>query len=78
MVLVSMPSLLDPACAPQGFHALHAYTPATEPWKDWEGLDRAGPEYRRRKAEAADFLYEAIERQMPDVRERVVLEKVGT
>jgi len=78
MVLVSVPSLLDPACAPAGFHTLHAYTPATEPWEDWEGLDRGGAEYARRKAEAADFLYSAIERQIPDARERVVVERIGT
>lgn len=31
IVLVSMPSLLDPSMAPEGKHVIHAYTPATEP-----------------------------------------------
>jgi phytoene dehydrogenase-like protein len=31
IVLCSMPSLIDPAMAPDGKHVLHAYTPATEP-----------------------------------------------
>jgi len=78
MVLVSVSSLLDPACAPEGYHALHAYTPATEPWTEWEGLDRGSDEYKRKKQEAADFLYSAIERQLPDIRSRVVFERVGT
>lgn len=78
MVLVSVPSLLDPDCAPEGYHTLHAYTPATEPWSDWEGLDRSSDEYKRKKKEAADFLYDAIERQVPDIRDRVIFEKVGT
>ena len=38
------PSRLDPNLAPPGYHALHAYTPATEPWEDWAHLDeRLGP-----------------------------------
>jgi len=78
MVLVSVPSLLDPDCAPKGYHTLHAYTPATEPWADWENLDRKSEEYKNKKQEAADFLYSAIEKQVPDIRGRVVFEKIGT
>ena len=38
------PNRLDPNLAPPGYHALHAYTPATEPWEDWAHLDeRLGP-----------------------------------
>lgn len=33
IVLCSIPSLLDPAMAPEGKHVIHAYTPATEPCK---------------------------------------------
>jgi len=36
-VLISIPSLTDPALAPAGKHTLHAYLPATEPWEQWEG-----------------------------------------
>jgi len=78
VVLVSVPSLLDPACAPQGHHTLHAYTPATEPWSDWKDLDRRSGEYLRKKEEAADFLFRAIEKQVPDIRSRIVYQKVGT
>ncbi|CAJ1357690.1 unnamed protein product [Effrenium voratum] len=78
VVLVSVPSLLDSGFAPEGFHSLHAYTPATEPWQDWQGLSRSSAEYKEKKKEAADFLYKAIERQVPDIRSRVVFEQVGT
>ncbi|CAE7252453.1 CRTISO [Symbiodinium necroappetens] len=59
-VLVSVPSLLD-TFAPEGYHSLHAYTPATEPWEDWQGL--SPEQYQQKKKEAGDFLISAIERQ---------------
>ena len=34
---VSVPSLLDPSLAPEGFHTIHAYLPATEPYAVWGG-----------------------------------------
>ena len=34
-----------------GMHALHAYTPATEPYDLWKGLDRKSPEYAQLKIE---------------------------
>ena len=37
MVLVSIPSVMDPGLAPPGKHTLHAYLPATEPFALWEG-----------------------------------------
>ncbi|CAE8705979.1 unnamed protein product [Polarella glacialis] len=77
-VLVSCPSMLDPSLAPPGYHCLHAYTPATEPWEDWAHLAEDSEEYLRKKEEARDFLYAAVEKQVPDLRERVVLELVGT
>jgi len=30
---------LDSNLAPPGYHVVHAYTPATEPWEDWAHLD---------------------------------------
>lgn len=35
-----------PRCLWQGYHSLHAYTPATERWADWEHLDRRSAEWR--------------------------------
>jgi phytoene dehydrogenase-like protein len=90
IVLCSVPSMLDPAMAPDGNHVIHAYTPATEPctyfevdeiawissgfWKDewWEGLDRTSDEYRKKKEEAADFLWKAISEYIPNAKERAV------
>ena len=75
---VSMPSLLDPSLAPDGCHVIHAYLPATEPYEVWEGLDRKSDEYKALKAVRAKPLYEAIEKFIPDVKERIVVEMIGS
>ena len=72
VALVSMPSLIDPSMAPPGKHVIHAYTPATEPYEWWEGLDRNSDEYKQKKEEAADFLWSAIEEYIPNARHRTV------
>lgn len=78
MVLVSVASLLDPSLAPDGCHVVHAYTPATEPYDDWAGLERNSAAYRQKKEAAAEVLWAAIERQIPDVRERAKVTLVGS
>ena len=78
LVLVSVPSLLDPSMAPEGRHVVHAYVPATEPYERWEGMERNSKEYREAKAEAVEVLWRAIERQIPDVRERADIRMAGT
>ena len=40
MVVLSLPSLLDPSLAPTGHQVLHCYTPANEPWELWRELER--------------------------------------
>ena len=65
-----MPSLLDPSMAPPGKHVIHAYVPATEPYEWWSGLDRGSPEYKKKKEDAADFLWSAVEKYIPDARLR--------
>lgn len=72
IVLCSMPSLIDPTLAPEGKHVLHAYVPATEPYEWWEGMDTKSEEYRKKKDEAADFLWSAIEEYVPNARDRAV------
>lgn len=72
IVLCSMPSLIDPTLAPEGKHVLHAYVPATEPYEWWAGMDRNSEEYKKKKDEAADFLWSAIEEYVPHARERAV------
>mmetsp|Transcript_22047 Transcript_22047/g.37200 ORF Transcript_22047/g.37200 Transcript_22047/m.37200 type:complete len:599 (-) Transcript_22047:14-1810(-) len=80
VVLVSMPSLIDPSLAPEGKHVLHAYVPATELYEDWEHLDRSSEEYQQKKQEAADFLWSAVEQYIPDARQRSDkrVEQIGT
>lgn len=72
IVLCSMPSLIDPSLAPESKHVLHAYVPATEPYEWWEGMDRKSEEYTKKKEEAADFLWKAIEEYVPDARSRAI------
>lgn len=54
VVLISIPSVLDPSLAPPGKHVLHAYTPGTEPYEIWAGLDRKSAAYRQLKAERSE------------------------
>jgi phytoene dehydrogenase-like protein len=79
VVLVSIPSVVDPGLAPPGKHCLHAYTPATEPWEGvWAGVQRGTPEYAALKEERSQVLWRAVERVIPDIRDRVEVEMVGT
>lgn len=54
VVLISVPSILDRSLAPKGKHVLHAYTPGTEPYQLWAGLDRRSDEYKRLKTERSE------------------------
>ncbi|XP_068652167.1 prolycopene isomerase 1, chloroplastic [Aristolochia californica] len=62
VVLISIPSVLGKDLAPPGKHVLHAYTPGTEPYELWEGLDRRSSEYKRLKAERSEVMWRAVER----------------
>ncbi len=70
--MISIPSVLDPGLAPADHHVVHAYT--LEPWTGWQ----RGPKYESQKQTKAQGLYRALERVIPDIRERVVLELIGT
>ena len=61
-MLISIPSVHDPGLAPPGHMVLHAYTPATERFDRWAGLDRASAAYRALKAERAAYLWQAAVR----------------
>ena len=78
MVVLSMPSLLDPSLAPAGHQVLHGYTPANEPWELWQGLERGSPAYAALKAERCSVFAEALGRVLPDWRQRLVIELQGT
>jgi len=80
-VIISIPSTLDPSLAPPGCHVIHAYAAANEPFELWadEGSNSrfsSRAEYDAYKRERCDFLWKAVERSIPDVRQRakVVLE----
>lgn len=63
VVAISIPSVLDHTLARPGEHTLHAYTPATEPYDIWQGLDREA--YRAMKVERGQVLLDAISRVVP-------------
>lgn len=70
--MISIPSVLDSSLAPLKHHVVHAYT--LEPWQGWQ-RDADYPQRKRRRAET---LYRALERVIPDIRDRVQLELIGT
>ncbi|MGD1902081.1 MAG: phytoene desaturase family protein [Geitlerinemataceae cyanobacterium] len=78
VVLISIPSVLDSSLAPPGKHAIHVYTPGNEPLRMWDGLDRRSEAYAKRKHERSQIMWKALARVIPDIRERVELELVGT
>ena len=78
MFIVSIPTVLDPSLAPPGKHLVHIYTAGNEPYALWEGLKRGSPEYKRLKDERAEHLWRALERIIPDVRQRVETELVAS
>lgn len=71
VIIISLPSLLDPSLAPEGCLTLHAYTAGNEPYDPFAGLDRKSEEYERLKAERAEVLWRAVEKVIPDVRSRL-------
>jgi carotene isomerase len=78
VIAISIPSLLDPALAPPGKHTIHVYTPATEPYSLWEGLDRYSTAYQAQKEARAEVMWKALERITPDIRSRCEVTLVGT
>lgn len=78
LIVMSIPSVLDPKLAPPGKHVVHVYTPGNEPYALWAGLDRQSPEYAQLKQERAEPLWQALERVIPDVRSRCEVTLVGT
>lgn len=78
VVVVSIPSVLDPSLAPHRKHVIHVYTPGNEPYALWQGMDRRSEEYTRQKLERAEVMWQALERIIPDVRDRSEVTLVGT
>ncbi|KAG7359683.1 carotenoid isomerase [Nitzschia inconspicua] len=77
-VLLSIPSVHDKSLAPYGYGVLHIYTPATEDFHRWEGLDRKSEEYKTLKEERSQYLWKVLEKIIPDIKQRAVISQVGT
>jgi carotene isomerase len=70
--MISIPSVWDKSLAPPGHYAVHAYT--LESYDGWQ----RDQDYETRKQERSQSLYRALEKIIPDLRSRIVLELVGT
>jgi phytoene dehydrogenase-like protein len=77
-VLLSIPSVHDETLAPSGHAVLHIYTPATEDYGRWKNLDRKSEEYKTLKDERSEYLWNVLEKVIPDIRERSTIVQVGT
>ncbi|OEU13913.1 carotenoid isomerase [Fragilariopsis cylindrus CCMP1102] len=80
MIAVSNPCVIDPTLAPSGYMVLHAYGAGNEPYEVWEKFrnDRNSPEYKQLKEERSAVLWRALESVIPDVRDRIVLDLIGS
>ena len=70
--MISIPSVWDENLAPAGHFVVHAYT--LEPYEGWERDEI----YEHRKRTKAEPLFRALEKIIPDLRSRIVLELIGT
>jgi len=78
MLVLSMPSLLDPALAPPGHQVLHGYTPANEPWELWCDLEPGSAAYNALRAERCGLFHQVLMQLIPDLAGRIVIELQGT
>jgi phytoene dehydrogenase-like protein len=77
-VLLSIPSVHDDSLAPPGCAVLHIYTPATEDYEKWRGLDRRSDEYKQLKETRSEYLWKTLEKIIPDIRDRACVTRIGT
>ena len=74
VVFVSMPTLLDPALAPEGRHILHSFTPSDI--EHWKQLSSA--EYKAKKAADAAGLVQRLEAILPGLGGAIRHQEIGT
>ena len=73
-IFVSIPTLLDPELAPEGYHIMHTFTPS---WmENWQGL--SVKEYEDKKEEAAGRIIERLEAIFPGLDAGLDYMEVGT
>ncbi|MEO1400921.1 MAG: NAD(P)/FAD-dependent oxidoreductase [Cyanobacteria bacterium J06635_1] len=77
LVLISIPSLLDPGLAPAGKQTIHVYTPGNEPYSIWP-TDRRSKAYTQLKQQRSEVMWQALERVIPDIRDRCEVTMIGT
>lgn len=73
-----IPSLLDKSVCPEGKHVIHVYSSGGEPYEPWEKLTPGSEEYEAYKEKRAEVLWEAVERCIPDVRDRLEFSIIGS
>jgi len=73
-----IPSMVDPSVCPPGKHTIHVYSSGGEPYEPWEKLTPGSEEYEAYKEKRAAVLWAAIERAIPDVRERAEFHIIGS
>ncbi len=70
--MISIPTVWDANLAPNGYHLIHAYT--LEPYQGWQ----RDHHYQQQKQQRAKPLYDALEKIIPDLRDRATLELIGS
>ncbi|WP_069789243.1 carotenoid isomerase [Cyanobacterium sp. IPPAS B-1200] len=73
-IFVSIPTLLDPSLAPEGYHIIHTFTPSYIDY--WKGL--SGEQYEYKKEEAAGRLIERLEKIFPGLDAGLDYMEIGT
>ncbi|KAM3113057.1 carotenoid isomerase [Phormidesmis sp. 146-33] len=73
-IFVSIPTLLDPSLAPDGYHIIHAFTPS---WMSyWQNLSPS--EYEQKKEAAAGRVIDRLETLFPTLNQHLDYEEIGT
>ena len=73
-IFVSIPTLLDPSLAPDGYHIVHAFTPS---WlNDWQGLSPS--DYTAKKEARAGVMLDRLESIFPGLNAGLDLMEIGT
>lgn len=73
-IFVSIPTLLNPELAPQGYHIVHTFTPSS--MDNWQRL--SPKQYNYKKEEAAGFLIERLEKIFPGLDAGLDYMEIGT
>lgn len=73
-----IPSMLDKSLCPAGKHVIHVYSSGGEPYEPWEKLTPGSKEYESYKEERAEVLWRAVERCIPDIRDRLEFSIIGS